>query len=102
MKDYISKFRGHGYDGASVMSSCFSGVQKRISDIILNASFVHCAAHNLNLVLSDMAKSTPKMLNFFNIVQDLFLFFSSSAPRWATLALGGDVAKIVLKKMCNT
>jgi len=98
----ISKCRGQGYDGASVMSGCFSGVQKRITDIIPNASFVHCAAHNLNLVLSDMAKSTPKMLNFFNIVQDLFLFFSSSAPRWATLALGDDVAKIVLKKVCTT
>jgi len=98
----ISKCRGQGYDGASVMSGCFSGVQKRISDIIPNASFVHCAAHNLNLVLSDMAKSTPKMLNFFNIVQDLFLFFSSSAPRWATLALGDDVAKVVLKKVCTT
>ncbi|KAL4098227.1 hypothetical protein QTP88_022871 [Uroleucon formosanum] len=77
-------------------------VQKRISDIIPNASFVHCAAHNLNLVLSDMAKSTPKMLKFFNIVQDLFLFFSSSAPGWATLALGDDVVKIVLKKVCTT
>ncbi|XP_060864291.1 zinc finger MYM-type protein 1-like [Metopolophium dirhodum] len=75
----ISKCRGQGYDGASVMSGCFSGVQKRITDIIPNASFVHCAAHNLNLVLSDMAKSTPKI---------------SSAPRWATLALGDDVAKI--------
>ncbi|XP_025207826.1 52 kDa repressor of the inhibitor of the protein kinase-like [Melanaphis sacchari] len=72
----ISKCRGQGYDGASVMSGCFSGVQKRISDIIPNASFVHCAAHNLNLV--------------------------SSAPRWATLALGDDVAKIVLKKVCTT
>ncbi|XP_022177425.1 uncharacterized protein LOC111038579 [Myzus persicae] len=58
--------------GASVISGCFSGVQKRISDIIPNASFVHCAAHNFNLV--------------------------SNAPSWATLALGDDVAKIVLKK----
>lgn len=58
--------------------------------------------HNLNLVLSDIAKSTPKMLNFFEIVQDLFLFFSNSAPRWATLALGDEVAKIVLKKVYTT
>ncbi|KAE9545265.1 hypothetical protein AGLY_000808 [Aphis glycines] len=77
----MSKCRGQGYDGASVMSGCSSGVQKRISDIIPNASFVHCAAHKLDLVL-----------------MYLFLFFNNSAPRWATLALGDDVAKIALKK----
>jgi len=30
------------------------------------------------------------------------LFFSKSAPRWASLALGNDTAKIVLKKVCTT
>jgi len=105
LKNYnldINKCRGQGYDGASVMSGSFTGVQKRISDIIPNASYVHCAAHNLNLVLSDVAKSSSKMLFFFDILQDIFLFFSKSAPRWTSLALGDDVAKIVLKKVCTT
>ena len=84
------------------MSGGYTGVQKRISDIIPNASYVHCAAHNLNLVLSDVAKSSSKMLNFFDILQDIFLFFSKSVPRWASLALGDDVAKTVLKKVCTT
>lgn len=71
LKNYnldINKCRGQGYDGASVMSGGYTGVQKRISDIIPNASYVHCAAHNLNLVLSDVAKSSSKMLNFFDIL----------------------------------
>jgi len=39
---------------------------------------------------------------FFDTVQDIFLFFSKSAPRWVSLALGNDTAKIVLKKVCTT
>ncbi|KAL4126545.1 hypothetical protein QTP88_010766 [Uroleucon formosanum] len=73
----FNKCRGQGYDGAAVMSGIYSGVQKRISDIIPTASYVHCTAHNLNLVFK-------------------------SAPRWASLALGNDTAKIVLKKVCTT
>lgn len=98
----LNKCRGQGYDGAAVMSGIYSGVLKRISDIIPSASYVHCTAHNLNLVLCDLAKSTPKMSQFFDTIQDIFLFFSKSAPRWASLALGNDVAKIVLKKVCTT
>lgn len=73
LKNYnldINKCIGHGYDGASVMSGGYTGVQKRNSDIIPNASYVHCASHNLNLVLSDVAKSSSKILNFF----DIFIF----------------------------
>lgn len=33
----ISKCRGQGYDGASVMSGLYSGVQKRIKDQVLLA-----------------------------------------------------------------
>lgn len=102
----IKKCRGQGYDGAAVMSGVFSGVQKRISDIVPNASYVHCTAHNLNLVISDVAKSSLKMSNFFDVVQTIFLFFSKSAPRWASLAFGDEVASNirnkVLKKVCNT
>jgi hypothetical protein len=47
----INKCRGQGYDGAAVMSGMFSGVQKRISNIVPNASYVHCSDHNLNLQL---------------------------------------------------
>jgi hypothetical protein len=37
---------------------------------------------------------------FFDIVQDIFLFFNKPAPRWASLGLGNYTAKIVLKKLC--
>jgi len=50
----------------------------------------------------DLAKSTPKVSQFFDTLQDIFLFYSKSAPRWASLTLGDSVAKIVLKKVCTT
>lgn len=37
----ISKCRGQGYDCAAVMSDPNSGVQKRITEIVPNATFVH-------------------------------------------------------------
>lgn len=55
-----------------------------------NATFVHCCSHNINLFLSDAAKSTQKMQLFFDTVQDIYNFVSSCAPRWAQLAFGGD------------
>ena len=60
----------------------YSGVQKRIRDIVPNAFYVHCCSHNLNLVISDAVKTTEKALHFFNTVQAIFVFFSSSAPHW--------------------
>lgn len=102
----INKCRGQGYDGASVMSGVYSGVQKRIKDKVPNASYVHCCAHNLNLVISDAAKCSPKVASFFDTIQAIYNFFSGSAPRWAILAFGDDQSKKiktkVLKKLCPT
>lgn len=76
----IEKCRGQGYDGAAVMSGANSRVQKRILEIIPNAIFVHYCSHNLNLMISDDAKSTREISSFLEIVQDVYNFFSSSAP----------------------
>lgn len=99
----INKCRGQGYDGASVMSGVYSGVQKRIKDKVPNASYVHCCAHNLNLIIADAAKCSTKMASYFEITQTVYNFFSASAPRWAILAFGYNQSqkiKIkVLKKL---
>lgn len=74
----VKNCRGQGYDGASVMSGSNSGVQKRIMSVVPNAPFVHCCAHNLNLVISDAAKSTQVANNFFATVQAVFNSVGSS------------------------
>ncbi|GBP80078.1 hypothetical protein EVAR_22001_1 [Eumeta japonica] len=52
--------RGQGYDGANTMEGT-GGVQKLIKDIEPNAVCVHCAAHNLNLVLNDAVRELLKV-----------------------------------------
>ncbi|KAF0703312.1 zinc finger MYM-type protein 1-like, partial [Aphis craccivora] len=94
----IQNCRGQGYDEASVMSGQYSGVQKRINDIVPTASFVHCCAHNLNLVISDASKISPSISRFFETVQNEFNFFSTSGPRWASLAFGDNTASKIIKK----
>ena len=75
----ILKLRGQGYDGASVMSGAYGGVQRPIKDMCPSSPvpFFHCASHNLNLVINDAVKSIPQNEKFFTILQDVFNFFGS-------------------------
>jgi len=67
----INKCRGQCFDGASVMSRIHNGEKERILDIVPNATYVHCNVHNINLVLSDVARSTTKVSSFFDTVQEV-------------------------------
>ena len=48
----VTNIRGQGYDGASNMSSCISGVKARIKKEASLATYVHCNGHCLDLVIS--------------------------------------------------
>ena len=67
----ISKYRGQGYDGASVMSGIYSSVQERIKEHSPNAVYVHCVCHRLNLVLHDAADCCAGMKTFFGTVEEV-------------------------------
>jgi len=47
----------------------YNGLQKRIKDIEPSAFHVHCSAHNLNLVVNDVAKEITEITIFFDVVQ---------------------------------
>ena len=64
----ISRLRGQGYDGASNMRGEFNGMQKLIRDENPYAFYVHCFAHQLQLVVVTVATSTPAIADFFNYV----------------------------------
>ena len=53
------------YDGASVMSGHIGGVQTLMRQQYPFAYFVHCAAHRLNLVLSQAVSSISPVKVFF-------------------------------------
>jgi len=48
------------------MSGLYNGLQKRICEREPNAVYVHCAAHNLNLVLKDAVCVQPVQIFFDN------------------------------------
>lgn len=62
------------YDGVSVMSGMYSGVQQRVSLIVPHAIYVHCCAHRLNLCLVYTIQNIPLLANFFETVQSLQIF----------------------------
>lgn len=73
---------GQCYDGASVMSGQYSGVQERIRLEIPHAIYVHCYAHRLNLCLVQTLQNIPHICNFFNTVQNLYKFIMNSQIRY--------------------
>ncbi|XP_053156183.1 zinc finger MYM-type protein 1-like [Hemicordylus capensis] len=98
----ILKLRGQGYDGAATMSGVYSGVQARIQALQPKAIYVHCAAHNLNLVLHDAMSNVPEVRNFFGVVERIYIFFAHSIKRWHTLSLLTFQSKTILRKLCPT
>ncbi|XP_053556369.1 zinc finger MYM-type protein 1 [Bombina bombina] len=74
----VEKLVAQTYDGASVMASAINGVQAKIKEKVPEATFIHCYAHKLNLVLSNSAKSIEECKVFFSTLEGMAMFFSKS------------------------
>ncbi|KAM3859970.1 zinc finger MYM-type protein 1 [Diretmus argenteus] len=66
------------YDGASVMSGAASGVQARFREKHPQAVYVHCYAHDLNLVLCYTCKASAEAKAFFDLMESMYSFFHVS------------------------
>lgn len=98
----MKKCRGQGYDGAATMSGAYAGVQSRIQGIEELAVYVHCAAHNLNLVINDAVSTVRDVANYFSALQSLYVFFGHSINRWDILSSLTNESEITLKKLNPT
>ena len=67
---------GQAYDGAAVMSGHVSGVQQRVRVNNPSAKYFHCLAHKLNLVLVNACRANRLAAGFFNILEQLYVFFA--------------------------
>lgn len=81
---------GQAFDGAPVMSGELNGLQALIKRYVGEKAFVpyiHCTAHQLNLVLSHAAEkfASPSIKLFFATLQRIFNYFSQSHRRWENL-----------------
>jgi hypothetical protein len=54
----IAFLYGQGYDGGTIMSGTFRGIQARIMNMLPLAIYTHCANHRLNLALSKASTVT--------------------------------------------
>lgn len=76
-----NKLIAQSYDGASVMSGGLNGVQTKIKTIYPYANYVHCYAHQLNLIMSGATSANSQAKIFFASLSGLCSFFSVSPQR---------------------
>ncbi|CAI5691776.1 unnamed protein product [Oreochromis niloticus] len=57
------------YDGAAVMSGSTGGVQAHFRRLHPEAIYVHCYAHQLNLVLCNTCKAVPEAVELFSLLE---------------------------------
>eukprot|EP00795_Rhopilema_esculentum_P005495 gene5495-673_t len=69
------------YDGAAVMSGCNNGVQTIVKQSYANAHYVHCYAHQLNLILQQAVSQISQIRLFFANLNGFSVFFSRSPKR---------------------
>jgi len=81
--------RAQSHDNASNMAGAYSGLQARIKEINPLAHFVPCAAHFFNLVGTCATSACREACEFFDIIQNIYNFFTASTHRWSEL--GGTV-----------
>nr|CAH7751063.1 unnamed protein product [Callosobruchus chinensis] len=67
------------------MSGCHSSVQTLIKSDYKFAFYVHCYAHQLNLILSQATSQNQEVRVFFSNLSDIANFFSHSPQRVAVL-----------------
>ncbi|XP_062180364.1 uncharacterized protein LOC133884813 [Phragmites australis] len=77
----IARVRGQGYDGASSMRGEFNGLQKLIRDENPYAFYVHCFAHQLQLVVVSVVGSCTSIHEFFEYVNMIVITTSASCKR---------------------
>ena len=98
----LKKCRGQGYDGANVLKGAYNSVQTRIKNIEPLAEYVHCASHNLNLVINDTVSGCKEVVNFFTLLQEIYTFFGNSINRWDLLSNFTGDSQITLKRLNPT
>lgn len=81
----FDKLIAQSYDGAAVMSGRLNSVQTKVRNKYPNAHFIHCYAHQFNLIIQKAVSSNTGVKLFFANLQAFSTFFSHSAKRTAVL-----------------
>ena len=93
------KLIAQAYDGATVMSGDTRGVQSFVKETYPSAHYIHCYAHQTNLVLQKLSTNIPQVNLFFASLSGFSTFFSSSPKRSDALR---EVCNKRLSRTCET
>lgn len=100
----LQNCRGQSYDNASAMSGKFNGLQAKVAAVNPLAYWIPCAGHSLNLVGKAAAECCTQAIAFFDFMEALFVFFTTSTKRNKllidTLKEHGDT--LVLQRLSQT
>jgi len=77
----IKQIRGQGYDGASNMRGEFNGLRALIERENNSAYYIHCFAHQLQLVIVAVAKKNDDASDFFDMISLLLSVAGASCKR---------------------
>ena len=77
----ITNVRGQGYDGASNMRGEFNGLRSLVARESSSAYYVHCFAHQLQLVVVAVAKKHFDIADFFDMISTLLNVVGASCKR---------------------
>lgn len=80
-----SKLIGQTYDCAAVMKGNKNGAKVKIQSVYPNAHYVHCYAHQLNLILKRSANSKSSQL-FYKHLITISNYFSRSPQKLQILS----------------
>lgn len=94
----FSKLIGQTFDGASVMRGGNQGVKVKLQEVYRNAHFVHCYAHQLNLILKTSSKS-KNVSRFFAQIPAIANYFTRLPNKIKVL---GDFMKTKIASSFNT
>ncbi|CAB4042231.1 zinc finger MYM-type 1-like, partial, partial [Paramuricea clavata] len=74
--------RFQSYDFAAAMSGEFNGAQQKLSEIVgRDIPYIPCQAHRCNTVIEHSCNANVIVREMFDILQALFVFFTSSTKR---------------------
>ena len=86
------------------MSGHSTGVRTRVTDVNPSAIYIHCHAHQLNLVLIDTCRTVPHASNF-SLLESVYVFISSSVLHSIFMSKQKELGltrEIKLKKLSDT
>ena len=78
----IKNCRGQGY---AVTSGKYSGLHKKIQDVVPHTYYVLCALHNFNLILKDAMEAMTETHQFYETLSLFIIFTRHNIVRWQKL-----------------